>query len=178
VKKSRVPLIAILFSLILLAGLYLFGMNWFAFAWHVRHGFHREVAGIRFSVPLFYQEESASPNRLSITEYRSPVRSPHAFITVDRLPSPPKPALVPLAKEEAETLGLIPMGQRNAILASQAGTCMEYSQDQLVLAGYSIRTLMYIECRFGNDLDVRFDGSQDSAPEFYSFIESARKADR
>jgi hypothetical protein len=137
------------------------------------------VNGIRFLVPLFYQEESMlGENQLSIRAYSAQIHRKHAIITVDFLPKTANPVPVPTAREDAESLGLIPMRHRNAILANRPGTCMEYAKSELVLAGYTAPQLVYIECRFGQDLDVRFDGSQDSASEFYYFIESAREANR
>lgn len=178
-KKGRLAQFAILFSAIAFVDLYLFGMSCFAFAWHVRHGFHREMNGIKFSVPLFYQEERAlDDNQLALVTYRSPIHSEHASITVDFLTKTSRQASLPIAGEDAESLGLVLKGQRNATLGSRAGTCLESVQSQLVLPGYSAPTLMYIECRFGDELDVRFDGSQSAVPEFYSFIESAREVSR
>ena len=130
-------------------------------------------------MPLFYQEESASGvDQLALVAYRSPIHSDHASITVEFLRKPSKAPTIPIAGEDAEGLGLVLKGQRNATLGSRTGTCIESVQSQLILPGYSAPTLMDIECRFGDELDVLFDGSESAVPEFYSFIQSAREVNR
>lgn len=55
-----------------------------AIAWHLRHGFHAEMRGLRFSVPLLYDENHGS-NILQLSIDTSPghLNKKIAFITID-----------------------------------------------------------------------------------------------
>jgi len=179
VKKRKGLLFIVIFTLIVLVDLQLFGMSLLAFAWHVRHGFHREVHGIKFRVPLFYQEsEDSTLNQFSIHAFPSDMHREDSAITVSFPPWTSEMALDPLSKEDAERMGLVLIAQRHAKLGNRSGSCAEYLQDDLDLGGrLSGLGPTEIECRFHN-VEVRFTGSRNAVPEFYSFIESAKEVNR
>jgi hypothetical protein len=173
--KRRGLLSAAVFGLIVITDIGLFGMNVFAFAWHVRHGFHREVNGTRFWVPLFYQErESPASNQFSINSYSSPVRREYSSITVEFPPWSSGKTISPMPREDAERMGLTQVARRSAKLGRRSGICIEYAQDGPALSGPSLELLpRYIECRLGSELQVSFEGSRNAVPELYAFMESA-----
>ena len=174
--KSKSVFLGVAFaSLIAAAVLYLFQGNISAFSWHIRHGFHREVNGMRFVVPLFY-EESDRPvaNQFSISSIPSPIHKGYSSITVEFLPSSWKIPASLFTKDDAPTLGLTYLGARGAKIGSRSGNCIEYLQNQPVLSPNGHHSeRMGITCRFGEQLVVQFDGLRRTAPEFYSFMEDA-----
>jgi hypothetical protein len=179
VKKWKGLLFAGILALILITDFYLFGLSIFAFGWHVRHGFHREINGFRFKVPLFYQEgDNITMNTLSIYSYPSPIRRKFSTINVDFPPwSSNQPLLA--SDEDARRIGLGLLGQHSARLASRTGKCIEYSQKGLatISPNPADLRLIWITCKFG-DVNATFDGTPSAVPEFYGFLESADEVKR
>jgi hypothetical protein len=180
VKKRKGLLFASILAAIVATDFYLFGLNIFAFGWHMRHGFHRETGGFRFKVPLFYQEsDSVTMNQFSIDSFPSPIRSKSSSISMEFPPWSSNKPVLPLPDELAPSAGLGLLGQHSARLASRSGKCIEYMQ-QGGLTLSAIRAELqpvWITCQFG-DVSATFDGTRNAVPEFYEFLESAREVKR
>lgn len=146
-----------------------------AIAWHVRHGFHAEVGGIRLRVPLLY--EADDPHGLpSLFISRSPgLLGPGGFITVDFQKLPTKEqrdAAEGLLKEKGFQSGIteVRAGKRIVSLAGRQGTCTEYNvtMNKLRINSYEIN------CQFSGDVSTMLMGSARLKNDFYSIIESAQ----
>jgi len=178
VKNRRLILNVLVASSVVMAMLFLFQTNIFAFAWHLRHGFYREFNGIRFAVPLFYQEAQGSTlNEFSIIANPSPIHKKHAFITVSFPPWTTDRPLRPMSPEDAGRIGMTLAGERDDRFGNRAGKCVEYTQNRMALDGQerpSGLQPIWITCRFG-EVDVDFDGSRNAVPEFYFLMESANE---
>jgi hypothetical protein len=178
--KNKGPLLFVLIAAaIVLVDLSLFQVNISAFWWHVRHGFHREVHGVRFRIPLFYEESASSVmNEFSICTFRTPIHTKSSLITVA---FPPWVARGPsglLSTDDASRIGLAPLRERRARFGDRTGSCAEYLQQRLVLNGASgpkDLDFLYIRCQFGEDLTATFDGTRNAIPEFYAFMEAAEE---
>lgn len=156
-------------------GVWLFGANIFALAWHASHGFHREMNGVRFHVPLLYQENDGSAyNQFSFYTWPSAFHHKDGSITVDFQKQPSKKPFQPLDERSQQALGMSLRGQRPAKLANQSGNCFEYRIDELTLipARHGSERVR-IECRFADDVLASFNGSSNAVPEFYSFLNEA-----
>jgi hypothetical protein len=179
VKRGRSTLVVMVMAAIVTADLYLFQGNILAFAWHARNGFHREFNGVRFRVPLFYEENAGSVmNQFSILSLPSPAHRSSSSITVEFPPwsssNPCKNSPCIYSADVAQRLGLTRLGERTARLGNRSGNCIEYQYDALTLGPRpSNSQILWITCRLGKDLDVSFDGTRNAVPEFYAFLESA-----
>ena len=178
-NRKRPLLFVAVASAILLVDLSLFQANIFAFWWHAKHGFHREVHGVRFRVPLFYeQSDSSVMNEFSIYSLRTPIHTKSSSITVE---FPPWDATGPsglLSMDDASRIGLVPLREQGARFGDRTGSCAEYLRQKLVLNGPSgPKDLdpLYISCQFGEYVTTTFDGTRNAIPEFYAFMEAAQE---
>ncbi|HWF06541.1 MAG TPA: hypothetical protein VHA06_22820 [Candidatus Angelobacter sp.] len=179
-KKRKGLLFAIVFGLVLITDFYLFGLSIAAFGWHLRHGFHREVYGFMFKVPLFYEEsDHRTVNAISIYSFPSPIHRESSSISVQFPPGSAKKPLVALTEQQAQRIGLGFLGERSARLAGRTGKCIEYAQQETRTQSAILAHLqpMRITCQFG-DVDATFDGTRNAVPEFYEFLESAGEVKR
>jgi len=166
--------------LVLLTDFYLFGLSIVAFGWHMRHGFHQEVHGFRFNVPLFYEEgDGVKANSFSIYSYACPLRKKSSSISIDFPPWSSDRTLTPMSRDNAQRMGLGLLGQRSARFANRTGKCIEYLQQGIpaLSLGHSEMELMWITCQFG-DVGAHFNGTRNAVPEFYQFLESAQEVQR
>jgi len=180
VRKRKGLLFAVILAQVLLTDFYLFGLSLVAFGWHMRHGFHREVHGFRFNVPLFYDEgDDVKANSFSIYSYASPLRKKSSGISIDFPPWSSNKTLMPMSEDIAQPIGLGLLGHRSARFANRTGRCIEYLH-QGILALSPGRTEMeptWITCQFG-DVSANFDRTRNAVPEFYQFLESAQEVKR
>jgi hypothetical protein len=167
-------------ALLLPVAVWLFGVNIFALAWHASHGFHREMNGVRFYVPLLYREDDGSVyNEFSFYTNRSPLSKKDGSITIGFQNQEPKVSFGPMDQKSQHMLGVQLRAQRSAKLAEQSGDCFEYGIDVLTISatrhGFG---RVWIECRFRNDLRASFDGSSSAIPDFYDFLDRAKLVQR
>jgi hypothetical protein len=159
-------------SLLLPVFLWLFGADIFAVAWHATHGFHREMNGIRFYVPLLYKEDDGSVyNEFSFYTYRSTLFRKDGSITIGFQKQKPESSFQPMDQNSQHALGMYFQEQRSIRLANQSGTCFEYGIDFLRLG--AVRPgpqRVWIECRFTDALRASFNGSSNAVPDFYKFL--------
>jgi hypothetical protein len=181
VKKRKGLLFAIIVGLVLITDFYLFGLSIAAFGWHLRHGFYREVGGLRFRVPWFYEEsDNITVNALSIYSFPSPIHRKSSSISVQFPPGSQNKPLAALTDQQAQRIGLSYLGERSARLAIRAGKCIEYAEQVISKPPAGLPEHLQptrITCQFG-DVDATFDGTRNAVPEFYGFLESAGEVKR
>ncbi len=168
------------FAILLLIGVWLLGTNLFSLTWHASHGFHREMNGVRFYVPLLYREDDGSVyNEFSFYTNRSPLFKKDGSITIGFQNQAPKVSFAPMDQKSQHMLGVQFLAQRSATLANQSGDCFEYGIDVLMINatrhGFG---RVWIECRFRDDLRASFDGSSSAVPDFYDFLDRAKLVQR
>jgi hypothetical protein len=179
VRKRKQWFFVGILALILVTDFYIFGLSIITFIWHVRHGFHREINGFRFRVPLFYQEgDNITMNTLSIYSFPSPIHRKSSSISVDFPPWSSNQPLV-ASDEDVRRNGLGLVGQRSARLGNRTGKCIEYSQQGIATMSPNPADLRLIRiiCKFG-DVEATFDGTRNAVPEFYGCLESADEVKR
>jgi len=174
VKARRPVWIAGLIVMIILVDFYLFGRYVPVLAWHVQHGNHVEMKGLRFRVPLLYSENHVDRmNELSIDTFPGRLSRKLAFITIDfHQQHPPAPD-----SQEVEVrlkqLGMKKSAPHRLRLADREGTCVDYAP----ASGENSPTLplgpYHITCIFGDELGAGFTGTQDAIADFYAIIQSA-----
>jgi hypothetical protein len=146
-----------------------------ALVWHVRHGFHAEVWGIKLLVPLSYEaDEPQGLPSLSITKLPGHFSGPGGDILID-LRSRISPEGLEAADALARQRGIKPVidkvrvGERPAVFAGRQGKCVEYRTEvvEYRLQGFEI------VCGFEGEVSVQFLGSPNLKGDFYHIIQSA-----
>jgi hypothetical protein len=165
VKKRKGLLASVIFAVVVIADVFLFGPQIFATVWEARTGFHRDLHGIRFHVPLFYvSSDSTAYGQYDFATTPSPTRKKYAFITVDfqkqASEAPPRPMTTSALERLHERL----TGQRTATLAGKSGTCFEYADEKNVVT---------IECYFDGGPRTWFMGTPNTLEDFYTFMNRA-----
>lgn len=175
-KSKRVILIVALAGAIVVADVYLFAGYIPALVWHVRHGNHVEMNGLRFRVPFLYEEDHDSRmNELSLSTLGGHFSRKFGSVTIDFHRQ------APVEPDSAETVArLARVGLRKSAgprlsLAGREGVCFTYvaiatGEDVPVLAQFMAGN---ISCTFGNDLGAKFHGTPNAVPDFYAIIASA-----
>ena len=164
--KRRVILISVVAFAIVVADLYQFGGYIPALLWHVRHGNHVEIKGIRFQVPLGYK--SRNSRFPGVFVFNRQENNAYALIQVyfeHRASAEPGSNLT---QEQITSFGIRQTGKRKATLAGHDGGCIEYSIGLLVQA----------ECSFGTDLHTSFVGTPGNITDFYAFMQAAQPVQR
>lgn len=157
-------------------GVWLFGANMFSLGWHATHGFHREINGVRFYVPLLYREDNGSVyNEFSFYTYRSALFSKEGSITIDFPKHESGMSSGPMYSKSQKMLGVFLVGQRAATLAGQPGNCFEYGLNETTLNLQLAPTRVWIQCRFGPNMEASFNGSANAAPDLYKFLAAANR---
>ena len=149
--------------------------------WHLQHGFHAEVGGIRMRVPLTY--EADAPNGLpELTITRISGRAWHGggFIMINfRRPS---------TEAEEAALAMLPnklvtrqkVGERALTFAGRPGMCVEYiphAGDSLLNHYLQAMNARDIDCWFG-DVGVELLGSAKLKDDLYNIIQTAQPIGR
>jgi hypothetical protein len=176
VKSKRALLRVGLAITIVLADWYLFAGYIPAVVWHARHGNHVDMNGLRFRVPLLYEEDhSGRMNELSISTLGGPYKRKFGFITIDFHRQAPAEPDSQEGVARLASVGLRKSASVRLRLAGREGTCFTYvaittGEDApapaQIMAGN-------ISCTFGNDLGVSFNGTPNAVPDFYAIIASA-----
>ena len=160
----------------------IFSANYFlaeaiAIGWHLRHGFHAEMNGIKFRVPLLYEEDHrVNLQQLSFSTTPGHLNKKIAFLSVDfhkqTLAEPDS------AQRTAQLnqLGIKESAPHQLRMAGHDGSCI----DQLPLdqgspesTGLVLRGNYEIRCTFAGDLHVSFWGTPNAVPDFYAIMQSA-----
>jgi hypothetical protein len=167
-------------ALLLPVAVWLFGANTLALAWHASHGFHREMTGVRFYVPLLYREDDGSVyNEFSFYTYRSLFFRKDGNITIGFQRQRPEISFQPMDQNSQHALGMYLHGKRSATLANQYGNCFEYGIDVLTISAARHGSgRVWIDCRFRDNLRASFDGSSSAIPDFYDFLNRAKLVQR
>ena len=176
VAKGRFRL-AVFFAFCTVAGFYPY------WGWHLLHGFHTEVNGVRIWVPYSYHPSSdfGGDRIVALTRWhglfatpRDRVKGGSILIGFVR----PNQATVPLMTGPHPAEPYVERGERKLTMAGRSGTCKEYAFDvassQDSLADKDTRT---IYCWFGTDLRASFLGGPAAQRTFYEVIQSAELAD-
>ena len=166
--------LAVLFVFFLLAGLYPY------WGWHLLHGFHMEVNGVRIWVPYSYHPSPVFDGErvVALTAWhglsatpRDRVRDGSILIGFDG----PRQETVPLMVGPHPVEPYFESGEQKLTMAGRAGVCKEYAFDlassKNSLADKDTRT---IYCWFGTDLRVSFLGGPSAQRTFYAVIRSAQ----
>ncbi len=169
--KRKVILISVVTVTIVVADVYRFREYLPALIWHVRHGNHVEINGIRFRVPPGYKSRNSSFPGVFV--FNRQEDNAYALIQVyfeHRASAEPGSDLT---QEQIESFGIRPTGKRKATLAGHDGACIEYS---VTFGGTS--SIAQAECSFGTDLHTSFFGSPSKITDFYGFMEAAQRVQR
>lgn len=146
-----------------------------ALAWHIRHGSHVNVGGVRVPIPMSFEasDPSGLPSLL-ITRSRGLLWHEGGLVDIDfrRMPSPEdEEVLVALLPKGSSTIKRKKIGERAATFAGRQGKCVEYHTQlidpRLVIKSYEIY------CRFNGDVSARFMGSPTVKDNFYNIIQTA-----
>ncbi|HYX53390.1 MAG TPA: hypothetical protein VE783_08050 [Candidatus Limnocylindrales bacterium] len=141
-----------------------------ALAWHVRHGFHVEMNGIRFKVPLLYYEDHGSNMlELSLSTIPGRLNKKEATIVVDFHRQRP------LSEDKAEVggarlqkWGMSRSGTRTIQMVGRTGSCTDFTGKSA-----SIPSPYVVDCSFGDEMRIHFFGTENAVADFYSILQSA-----
>jgi hypothetical protein len=151
-----------------------------AVLWHIRHGSHAEIEGIRLTVPLTYEaDDPGGLPSLSIMKLAGHLSGPGGIIMID-LRSRLSLEALEAADAPARQRGIKPeidqvrLGDRPATFAGRRGKCVEYRTEvmQPRLQGFEI------VCGFEGDVSVQFIGSSNLRDDVYNIIQTAEPAKR
>ena len=148
-----------------------------AIAWHVRHGFHTEIAGIRLSVPLVYEaEDPHGLPSLSITKLPGHFSGAGGFIWIDlrsRISPEGMEAADALARQRGikRAIDRVREGDHPAVFAGRQGKCVEYRTE---VAQHRLQGIEIV-CGFEGQVSVQFLGSPSLKGDFYHIIQSAKE---
>jgi hypothetical protein len=156
-----------------------------ALAWHVRHGFHAELRGIRVRIPLPCEaDDPAGLPTLLITKYAGHAWPGGGFISIDFRKQPsPEAIQVAQAMLPKGSAGVrrTKVGEQPAIFAGRQGTCIEYKPevgdsriDELIRQ----RDMRDIDCWFDGGINVQLIGSANLENDFYNMIQTAEPVKR
>lgn len=148
-----------------------------AIGWHLRHGFHTEMNGLRFKVPLLYEEDHGI-NMLQLSFSTTPghINKKMAFLSVDFHKQPPAEADSPQRTARLAQLGIKESAPHPLRLAGHDGTCIDLAPldpessapiTRILKGNYEIR------CTFADDLHVTFWGTANARSDFYAIMQSA-----
>jgi hypothetical protein len=146
----------------------IFRKDWLPLLWHLRHGRHVELNGIRFTVPLLFQEDHGTLDD-TVEFYQFPGRfsKKTAAITIQFNKTSPGQAFDDTFSRD----------ERTARFAEKPGKCAEYvSQDRRYVTADNAPT--YIYCDFGEGWRANFSGSLGAKDEFYAFLADAKLVTR
>lgn len=185
--KARLQKMAVILRipLAIFLGVFLFSSTFPYWSWHVVHGSHTQVKGVRIWVPYSYRAFTFDEGRvLSLTpwpglfpSHRDQMRG--GSIRIDFLgPNQGEPGLMigphPGPVEFLLSGPFQESSKRELTIAGRSGECREYAFDlqssKNALADEDTRT---IYCRFAPDLRASFVGGASAQRKFYEVIQSA-----
>jgi hypothetical protein len=163
------------------AALDYFSVETAALAWHVRHGFHAELGGIRMRVPLSY--EADDPTGLpGLTMIRRSGRlwRGGGIITIDFNQPSPEALQAIEAMHPNKLIEKNKVGERTVTFAGRTGTCIEYipqTTDTLLNELIKATGSRDIDCWFGG-VGVELLGTASLKEDFYNIIQTAEPTGR
>ena len=174
-KAKRAILIVALTGVIILADMYLFAGCVPALVWHARHGNHVEMNGVRFRVPLFYEEDHEDrANGLFITTLGGPYNQKFGFINIDFHRQSAVEPDSPEGVARLARLGLKKSAGPRLRLADREGVCFTYAATATGEGAPAAQVMAgSISCKFGNEMGATFHGTPNAVADFYAIIESA-----
>ena len=173
-----IPL-AVLFVFSIVAGSFPY------WSWHLLHGFHTEVNGVRIWVPYFYRANSFDGRIVALSAWRIPFVTHRddvnagsimiGFIGANQETVPLMIGPHPGPVHSVLSGPYLEIGERKLTMAGRSGICKEYAfnlaSTKNSLADKDTRT---IYCWFGTDLRASFLGGPSAQQKFYEVIRSAR----
>jgi hypothetical protein len=173
VKRASKVALGFCFAVaIIVTDMSVFHQEWIPLRWHLRHGFHAEMNGIRFTVPLLYDEDHGSqPNTLAFWKFPGCFSRKTAAVTVQTRKEPLEPRFTGGSEFRRTELA--------AALVGKEGKCVEYAgkEDSTLRVAADNRPL-YIFCSFGENLYASFSGTLNAKEEFYAFLRNAELVNR
>jgi hypothetical protein len=151
--------------------------DWLPIIWHLKHGRHVEMKGVRFTVPLLFQEDhGTSANSLEFFQFPGHFNKKTAAITILFNKPNAAPAFSDTFSRE----------ERTAYLSEKPGNCVDYvSQERRYVTANNLSFSFlapsaptYIYCDFGDGLSANFSGSLDARDDFYAFLANAKVVKR
>jgi len=179
--KGR-PLLVLGVILLIMANYTLFAPEIESAFWHLFHGSHVEMQGIRFNVPwLYYADSGFQRNAFGMESFQGVVRQHYmpaplfgTSIHVEMRPAmishvqldPQREALV------LQKLGRKSVGEFAASIAGREGLCKKtIGIDGITVSG---EQEMQIQCPFGSDLRITFRGPTRNASDLDNFLRDAK----
>jgi hypothetical protein len=177
-KRLRMYVIAIVAIVAVITAIGYFYTELSATVWHLRHGFHAEVGGIKVRIPLAYETDGSNGlASLLITRMSGNMWHGGGAISID-FHKQPSPEVVRLL-ESRGAMKKTKIGQQTASFAGRSGNCVESTpqtgNERLQRSMQSI-DFREIRCWFGGDVEVTFRGTANLKNDFYSIIQSAALA--
>jgi hypothetical protein len=130
-------------------------------------------------VPLFYAvDHRGEMNVLYIDRLPSRFSGKIALIRIDFHRQPPVMPDTPQGEELLQQLGIRNFGRHKLRLADREGTCVDFIpiptgvKDDTLAAARVPSDFYNIQCTFGENLGVNFNGTQDAIADFYAIIKS------
>jgi len=157
------------------------------FGWHVLHGFHAEIRGVRVWVPFSYRAVSGTPNSLALIAFRGLNPTPREEVNAGTIMiNFADPELAQLPLEITLGQGIVSLNtagpfsekaEREITLAGRKGRCLEFGINAGQNSDYLVdNDTIKIYCWFGNDLRASFLGQSSSMGKFYEVLASAKPA--
>jgi hypothetical protein len=169
---------AVLFVFSMIAGSFPY------WGWHLLHGSHMEVNGVRIRVPYFYRADTFDSSVIALSAWRRPfvtgrddMNAGSIMIGPNQQPlglmNGPRPGKFVLTGPFHER------GGRKLTMAGRSGECKEYGFDLESGKNASLvhKDTRSIYCWFGSDLRVAFLGGPSAQQKFYEVIQSAEPVD-
>ncbi len=179
--KGR-PLLVLGVILLIMANYALFAPEIGSAFWHLFHGSHVEMQGIRFKVPrLYYVDSGFQRNAFGMESFQGIVRqhfvpAPLFSTSIDVETRPAMISHVQLdPQREAfllQKMGRKPVSEFAAAIAGRQGLCKKtIGIDGITVSG---EQEMQIQCLFGSDLRITFRGPTRNAADLNNFLRDAK----
>lgn len=173
--SKRVAIYGAIIAVLLIGSAADYSREIFAVFWHLRHGSHAEVRGIRFPVPLEY-EVLESPGLPWLTMVRVAGHAWHGGGVIDiDFHKQPSPEFVRLLQSRGLMKSQV-VGEQIATLAGKPGKCVEgipETGDAQLQKIIRDRDFLEIDCWFGGEVEVTLRGTANLKNDFYSVIYGA-----
>jgi hypothetical protein len=172
--RKRVAIYGAIIALLLMAWAVAdyYSTEIFAVFWHVRHGSHAEVNGIRLPVPLAYEVlESPGLPQLGMIRFAGHAWRGGGMIDIN-FHKQPSPEVLRLLQSRGLMKSQV-LGEQKATLAGTPGKCVEgipetgNAQLQKLIRD---RDFLEIDCWFAGEVEITFRGMANLKNEFYSVI--------
>ena len=175
-RRLKIYLVIVLAAVGAWTTLNYFSVETMALVWHLQHGFHAELGGIRMRVPLSFQAHSPKGlPELTMIRFGGHVWKGGGLITIDfRHPGPEAMQTIE-ARLPNKLVTRTRIGERPVTFAGRSGMCVEYiPQVDDSRANQYIQAMnpRDIDCWFG-DVGVEMIGTANLKDDFYNIIQTA-----